>query len=184
MCIRDSFFVGSVYAGQTLADLPFDSLVTVFKDNVTAGRCRATEAEQRFYADSLVCDTEEAFAARCAGANATTGCTLAPRDHASLEALVQAEVIQPEIMQAWFLAESLLNRDEIVAIAQEEYPSADVHFRRWLTWDFLTRPQSATPELAGVRTAILGSLWVVGIGILVGFPIGVGAAIYLSLIHI
>jgi phosphate transport system permease protein len=174
------FFVATVYAGQTLADLPFDSLVTVFMDNVSAGRCRAAEAEQRFYADRLVCDTEEAFAARCAGDNATTGCTLAPRDHTSLEVLVQAEVIKPKVLQAWFLAESLLNRDEIIATAQEKYPSAEVRFKRWLTLDFLTRPQSATPELAGVRTAILGSLWVVGIGILVGFPIGVGAAIYLE----
>jgi len=174
------FFVATVFAGQTLADLPYDSLVTLFKDNVTAGRCRAAEAEQRFYANRLVCDTEEAFAARCTGDNATTGCTLAPRDHASLEALVQAEVIQPEVLQAWFLAESLFNRQEITAAAQEAFPSAEIKFRRWLTWDFLTRPQSATPELAGVRTAILGSLWVVGIGILVGFPIGVGAAIYLE----
>ena len=93
-----SALVGTVYAGQSLADLPFDSLVTVFKGNVTTGRCRAAEAEQRFYADSLVCDTEEAFAARCEGANATTGCTLEPRDHASLEALVQTEVIQPEVL--------------------------------------------------------------------------------------
>jgi phosphate transport system permease protein len=174
------FFVATVYAEQTLADLPFDSLVTVFKDNVTAGRCRAAEAEQRFYADRLVCDTVEAFAARCEGANATTGCTLAPRDHASLEALVQTEVIQPEVLQAWFLAESLFNRQEIVAAAQEAYPSAEIKFRRWLTWDFLTRPQSDSPELAGVRTAILGSLWVVGIGILVGFPVGVGAAVYME----
>jgi phosphate transport system permease protein len=173
-------FVATAFAGQTLADLPYDSLVALFKDNVSAGRCRAVESEQRFYADRLVCDTEEAFAARCAGANATTGCTLAPRDHAGVAALVQAEVIQPEILQAWFLAESLFNRQEITAAAQVEFPSAEIKFRRWLTWDFLTRPQSATPELAGVRTAILGSLWVVGIGILVGFPVGVGAAIYLE----
>ena len=174
------FFVATVFAAQTLADLPYDSLVTVFQANVSAGRCRAAEAEQRFYADRFVCDTEEAFTARCEGENPTTGCTLAPRDHASLEALVQAEVIQPEVLQAWFLAESIFRRDEIVATALEEYPSADVHFRRWLTWDFITRPQSATPELAGVRTAILGSLWVVGIGLLAGFPVGVGAAIYLE----
>lgn len=174
------FFVATVYTGQTLADLPFDSLVAIFKDNVTAGRCRAVEAEQRFYADRLVCDTEEAFAARCEGANPTTGCTLAPRDHTGLETLVQSEVVKPEVLQAWFLAESLFNREEIVAAAQAEFPSAEIKFRRWLTWDFLTRPQSATPELAGVRTAILGSLWVVGIGIVVGFPIGVGAAIYLE----
>jgi len=36
------------------------------------------------------------------------------------------------------------------------------------------------PELAGVRTAILGSLWVVFITAIIAFPIGVGAAIYLE----
>ena len=36
------------------------------------------------------------------------------------------------------------------------------------------------PLFAGVRTAILGSLWTIVITILVAFPIGVGAAIYLE----
>jgi phosphate transport system permease protein len=44
----------------------------------------------------------------------------------------------------------------------------------------LGRPQSATPQDAGVRTAILGSLWTIAITILFAFPIGVGAAIYLE----
>ena len=173
-------FVGAVFAGQTLADLPYDALVQIYKANVTAGRCRAAEAEQRFYGDRFVCDTEEAFTARCQGATPSTGCALEPRDLASVVALVRAEVVNPVVQQAWFLAESIFRRDEIIAQARQDYPAADVHFRRWLTLDFLTRPQSSQPELAGVRTAILGSLWVVFIGILVGFPVGVGAAIYLE----
>ena len=173
-------FVNTVFGGRTLADLPYDALVQIFKANVTAGRCRAIEAEQRFYADSFVCDTEEAFTARCQSDAAPTGCVLEPRDKGSLVALIQADVVNPVVQQAWFLAESLFRREEIMAEARQAYPTADVHFRRWLTLDFLTRPQSSQPELAGVRTAILGSLWVVAIGILVGFPVGVGAAIYLE----
>jgi phosphate transport system permease protein len=39
---------------------------------------------------------------------------------------------------------------------------------------------SSKAEFAGVRTAILGSLWLVGIAILFALPIGTGAAIYLQ----
>jgi phosphate transport system permease protein len=46
--------------------------------------------------------------------------------------------------------------------------------------DLLRRPQSSDPVIAGVRTALLGSLWTIFITILFAFPIGVGAAIYLE----
>ena len=173
-------FVTTVFGGQSLADLPYDALVAIFQANVTAGRCRAVEAEQRFYADRFVCDTEAAFTARCQTNAAPTGCVLEPRNQGSLVTLIQADVVNPVVQQAWFLAESLFHREEVMAEARAAYPDADIHFRRWLTLDFLTRPQSSQPELAGVRTAILGSLWVVLIGVLVGFPVGVGAAIYLE----
>jgi phosphate transport system permease protein len=42
------------------------------------------------------------------------------------------------------------------------------------------RAQSSTPALAGVRTALLGSLWTIAITILVALPMGVGAAVYLE----
>lgn len=173
-------FVATVFPGQMLDDLPYDALVQIFQANVTAGRCRAVEAEQRFYADRFVCDTEAAFTARCQTDAAPTGCVLEPRNQGSLVTLIQADVVNPVVQQAWFLAESLFHREEVMAEARAAYPDADIHFRRWLTLDFLTRPQSSQPELAGVRTAILGSLWVVLIGVLVGFPVGVGAAIYLE----
>jgi phosphate transport system permease protein len=53
-------------------------------------------------------------------------------------------------------------------------------FISWLSKDFVTRPQTSEPFTAGVRTAIFGSLWTILFTILLAFPIGVGAAIYLE----
>jgi phosphate transport system permease protein len=49
-----------------------------------------------------------------------------------------------------------------------------------LTFDFLNDPPSRRPGRAGFYTAILGSLWVMGIVIAVALPVGIGAAIYLE----
>ena len=53
-------------------------------------------------------------------------------------------------------------------------------FISWFTTDFVSRPQSSEALTAGVRTAILGSLWTILFTILLAFPLGVGAAIYLE----
>lgn len=51
----------------------------------------------------------------------------------------------------------------------------------WLSWKFLTNPPSRLwPENAGVKSALFGTMWLVGITIVVSIPIGVGAAIYLE----
>ncbi len=50
----------------------------------------------------------------------------------------------------------------------------------WLSWDFLTNYPSRKAELAGIRAAILGTLWLmVFVGIFT-IPVGVGSAIYLE----
>ena len=50
----------------------------------------------------------------------------------------------------------------------------------WLSWDFLTNYPSRKAELAGIRAAILGTVWLmVFVGIFT-IPVGVGAAIYLE----
>ncbi len=49
-----------------------------------------------------------------------------------------------------------------------------------LSWDFLTSYASRFPERAGIRAALLGSLWVVGLTALIAVPVGVAAAIYLE----
>ncbi|MDT8435854.1 MAG: phosphate ABC transporter permease PstA [Gemmatimonadota bacterium] len=51
---------------------------------------------------------------------------------------------------------------------------------KWLSLDFLTRYPSRIPARAGIRSAILGSLWMMGLTAAASFPVGVGAAIYLE----
>jgi len=51
---------------------------------------------------------------------------------------------------------------------------------RWLDLDFLTSYPSRFPERAGIRSALLGTLWMMGLVALFSFPLGVGAAIYLE----
>ena len=50
----------------------------------------------------------------------------------------------------------------------------------WLTWHFITEYPSRFPELAGMRSAILGSIWVIGVSAFFTVPVGVGAAVYLE----
>jgi phosphate transport system permease protein len=51
---------------------------------------------------------------------------------------------------------------------------------RWLSLDLLTNTPSRKPEAAGLRPALLGTLWVIGLTALFAFPVGVGAAVYLE----
>jgi len=105
---------------------------------------------------------------------------LTERTQADLLAVVTEKVLKGEIVGTWTLSESLTQRAAIEAELAEDFPRAQVSFRLWLTPDFLVRPMSSYAELAGVRTALLGSLWMIGVTILVAFPIGVGAALYLE----
>jgi phosphate transport system permease protein len=50
----------------------------------------------------------------------------------------------------------------------------------WIDWQFLTSPPSITPELAGIRPAMLATLYIGAILLAVTVPIGVGTAIYLE----
>jgi phosphate transport system permease protein len=102
------------------------------------------------------------------------------RPQSELVTLVTAEIIKPQVLETWKLAESLFQKQKIEKEVIQKYPGAYLQFRIWLSKDFLTSTQSSDPITAGVRTAILGSLWIILITILVALPIGVGAAIYLE----
>lgn len=102
------------------------------------------------------------------------------RDREEIYNLVVERVVNPTVVDTWSLQESIFNHKGILAEADENYPQASVEFKSWLSKSFLITPQSPEPELAGVRTAILGSLWTIMITILFAFPLGVGAAIYLE----
>jgi phosphate transport system permease protein len=102
------------------------------------------------------------------------------RSRANLEQLVLERIVKYDVKASWNLWDSLTRPGDIRAATKQEYPGADLKFRSWFSTDFITRPQTSEALTAGVRTAILGSLWTILFTILVAFPIGLGAAIYLE----
>jgi phosphate transport system permease protein len=175
------FFIETVYETR-LFDLPKDDLINILAANVTLGRGRTLEREQRFYENMLVFESAELWNQVCAApANERpSGCTGRVRSQDDVYDLLIREVVQEDVVKVYKLTDSIFRRGEVVAEAAREYPNGRLQFRSWLSADFVRDPQSSTPEYAGVRTAILGSLWVILVTILFSFPIGVGAAIYLE----
>jgi phosphate transport system permease protein len=49
-----------------------------------------------------------------------------------------------------------------------------------LSVDFFTQYASRFPERAGIKAALFGSVWVVGLALVIAIPLAVGAAIYLE----
>lgn len=105
---------------------------------------------------------------------------LSERSVAELREVIDEEILKTEVVGSWPLHQALFGRGELEQIVAERYPRAELQFRSWVGWDFITEPMSSTPALAGVRTALFGSLWMIAITILVAFPLGVGASIYLE----
>jgi phosphate transport system permease protein len=138
-------------AAAPLDELGHDELLAILREHLSAGLYRRYEAEQPF----------------------------ARRSAADLRALVMERVAAPQVAQ-WSLFDSLANRSAVLRVAAAEHPQAQVRMASWLTGRFVSAPQSGDAMRAGVRTAVLGSLWTVAIALLAAFPIGVGAAIYLE----
>jgi phosphate transport system permease protein len=139
-------------ADRPLEELSSDELIVILQDNLRRAQIRNLEKEK----------------------------PLAERTQAELLELVNTEVVEQEIVGTWPLTESLFRRGEIEASLAEEHPEAQLVFRSWLNSSFVTDPQSSRADLAGVRTALLGSLWMIFLTVLFAFPIGVGAAVYLE----
>lgn len=102
------------------------------------------------------------------------------RSESELYGLVIERIIQVKTLKTYPLFESIFNKAKIEAEVAEQFPDARLEFRSWLTPEFLTTPMSSRAEFAGVRTALFGSLWMVGLAIAFALPVGVGAAIYLQ----
>jgi phosphate transport system permease protein len=106
--------------------------------------------------------------------------SLRGRPRAELEALVVAEVLRPDVKRTWNLMESLFSRPAILEYARQASPEGALVFRSWLSPEFLSRSQSSQALYAGVRSAMLGSFITIALTMLLAFPIGLGAAIYLE----
>jgi len=94
--------------------------------------------------------------------------------------LVIQRIVRYKVVETWSLHESLFQAGQIRSTVAEQFPDAKLEFISWVNADFVRRPQSSDAVNAGVRTAILGSLWTIAITILAAFPLGVAAAIYLE----
>ena len=138
--------------GVPLDKLDKQHLVDILQQNLSKGLLRRFESEQPF----------------------------AERTREDVYDLVIERVVEPQVVHTWSLYDSLFRRSAVLAAAAEDYPDARIEFMSWIDPKFVTTPQSSDPEKAGVRTAILGSLWTIAITIVFAFPLGVGAAIYLE----
>jgi phosphate transport system permease protein len=151
---RDSgsldFFVESIFDTE-LANLPKETLTEVLAANISKGLMRRLENDKPF----------------------------AERSQEEVYALVVERVVKSKVVDTWSLTDSLLRRSEIET-AMAQIPNGTLLFRSWVNGNFLTSPQSSEAQFAGIRTAFLGSLWVILLTLLVALPIGVGAAIYLE----
>lgn len=138
--------------GRPLEELEKEELIQILQDNVSAGLFRRFDRDQAF--------TE--------------------RSRESVYALVQERVLEPTIIGSWALNDALFNRAAIEAEVREEATNAEFEYRSWVSGDFLTSSMSEDAQSSGVRTALLGSIWMILITMLIAFPIGVGAALYLE----
>ncbi len=166
--------------GTELSEVTKDELVGLLAASISTNVGRRLEREQRFYSDRLVFESQEIWDEVCAGADPPSGCSAAARGQKDVYNLVVERVVEPTILATWTMTESLFQRSEIDAFVAAEHPGAELEFRAWLSLSFITSPQSPNPATAGVRTAILGSLWIMAITILFALPVGVGAAVYLE----
>jgi phosphate transport system permease protein len=142
----------SQLSDRPLEELSKDELVAILQEHVSAPVFQRMETEQPF----------------------------AERSQENVLALVIDRVVEPEVVQSWPLNESLFQRAEIEAAVAAETPEARLEWKSWLSPGFLSRTMSSDPARAGVRTALLGSLWMMAITLAVAFPVGVASAVYLE----
>ncbi len=89
-------------------------------------------------------------------------------------------LIRPTVDRSWTFLDSVLNRAEIERIAATVFPNDRLEFRSWINLDFITSSVSSSATTAGLRTAILGSFWIILVAAPTSLIIGVAAAVYLE----
>ena len=114
-------------------------------------------------------------------------------DQGTLRSLVLEEVVERQVIASFPLVEAIFNFDAVKAEIEgpllAEYKTRErrdeaqvevLRYHSWLRGEFLTKPMSSVPALAGLRTALIGSVGLMAVVVLAALPIGVGAAIYLE----
>jgi phosphate transport system permease protein len=95
--------------------------------------------------------------------------------------LINERVIKEVILQSWNLDQSILNRSSIDSRVEDALQfGTELRWRSWLSADFITGGLTKTPSTAGIYPALMGTIWLMVITVLIAFPLGVGAAVYLE----
>ncbi|MBP1467473.1 phosphate ABC transporter permease PstA [Candidatus Chloroploca sp. M-50] len=152
IAVQEAVEVEALTGGRELEELAQPELVAILEENLRSRVLRNLNREQ----------------------------PLAERDAENLIEVILFEIIKPEVVATFSLYDYLFNRAEIEAQLAQDFPRAELEFKSWLRWDFIVNPMSSNPIFAGVRTALLGTLWLLVLTILISFPLGLGAAIYLE----
>ncbi|HEX3304508.1 MAG TPA: phosphate ABC transporter permease PstA [Thermomicrobiales bacterium] len=84
--------------------------------------------------------------------------------------------IRGQVMRVLFLAATLVGIMALVVLLWTIFNRG----LPWLSWHLITDMPSRKPELAGLNSALWGTIWVISLTALIAFPIGVGAAIFLE----
>jgi phosphate transport system permease protein len=138
--------------GRPLEDLSQQELLAIIEDRLSAGRVRQLNRES----------------------------PLDQRTQADLVNVVLTDVSRERIVKSWGLVQSLFQAGAIRDEMAKDFPDARLEWRNWIGRDFLTRPMSSQPGQTGIRTALLGSLYLILLTIILAVPTGVAAAIYLE----
>ncbi len=93
--------------------------------------------------------------------------------------LIHDEIFRIRVVKSWPLSDLLINKKKIEEFIKEN-PGTKLEFKSWINADFIKNTQSSLPEKAGVKTALLGTIWLVLLTVLFAFPIGVATAVYLE----
>ena len=141
-----------ILGGRELEQVTEAELIAILEQNLSAGRFRNLNRELPFE----------------------------QRSKEGLWTVVLEDVARQRVEHSWSLTDSLLRKRMIDQQMAEDYPDATLEFRSWINYAFLTTPMSSKPEFTGVRTAMLGSIYMILITIIVALPLGIGAAIYLE----
>jgi phosphate transport system permease protein len=167
-------------------------LVTALQGAINRNVGRRLEREQRFFDDRLVFESQAKWDELCASADPVPGCSGGARSQGDVLLLVKERVVVADIIASNGLFPSLFDADgfrqgieRVFAETPDRFPEytfdqVRFQWRAWLNMTFLTTPSNSVPELAGIRTAILGSAWLILFAVGFAVPVGVGAAIYLE----
>ncbi|MFZ0014710.1 MAG: hypothetical protein WAL25_11420, partial [Acidimicrobiia bacterium] len=143
-------------AETTIADLEFDELVGLLAANVSSGVGRRLERDQRFYEDRLVFESEDVWIEICSSDEPPSGCNRGPRGQSDLVQLVNERVVAPDVIATYPLVPSILNPELFEVEVAEGFEAgrygdysadqAQIEWRAWFNWTFLTTPASDQPE--------------------------------------